>query len=285
MNRSRHILEKASEADVMKDPGEVVGLVPAAGRATRIAPLPCSKEIYPVGFRRQENGEVRPQVASHHLFEKFCRAGATRAYVILRDGKWDIPAYLGDGRIVRMALAYLVIAESLGPPDTLDRAYPFVANNSVAFGFPDMLFGPDDVFVRLLRKLRETAADVVLGLYAAHDVTEMDMVGIDGEGRVQSLVLKPQSSELRYTWVCAVWTPAFTQFMHLFLDEERAKTDSDQAAYRHIDAKGDLPLGAVIKAAVEQGLPVYGLAFPHDTYIDIGTPTRLLEAMRTVPLS
>jgi len=29
---------------------EVVGIIPASGRATRIAPLPCSKELYPVGF-------------------------------------------------------------------------------------------------------------------------------------------------------------------------------------------------------------------------------------------
>lgn len=268
-----------------KDPREVVGLVPAAGRAKRLAPLPCSKEIYPVGFKRQDNGEVRPQVVSQHLFEKFCRAGATRAFVIVRDGKWDIPAYFGDGRIVRLALAYLVISESLGPPDTLDRAYPFVANHSVAFGFPDMLFGPDDVFEQLLQRLRETEADVVLGLYAAHNVSEMDMVGLDGTGRVQSLVLKPLSTDLRYTWVCAVWTPAFTQFMRLFLEAERAKTVSDRDTYRHIDAQGDLPLGAVMKAAIEQGLSVYGLVFPQDSYLDIGTPSHLIEAMRPVPRS
>jgi len=28
----------------------VVGLVPATGRATRITPLPCSKELYPIGL-------------------------------------------------------------------------------------------------------------------------------------------------------------------------------------------------------------------------------------------
>jgi hypothetical protein len=34
---------------------------------------------------------------------------------------------------------------------------------------------------------------------------------------------------------------------------------------------------AVIKAAVEQGLPVCGLVFPRDTHIDIETPNDLLE--------
>jgi NDP-sugar pyrophosphorylase family protein len=267
---------------------EVVGLVPVAGRANRLSPLPCSKEIYPVGFTRQANGEPRPRVASHHLFQKFGRAGASRAYVILRNGKWDIPAYFGDGGIVGMAVAYVVIDGSLGPPDTLDRAYPFVANNSVAFGFPDILFGPDDVFEQLLRKLREERADVVLGLYVAHDTTQMDMIGIDADGRVQMFVLKPRRTELRYTWVCAVWTPAFTRFMHAFLDTERHKQHENlgtgavtTTAYAHIDAQGDLPLGAVMKAAVDEGLPVYGRLFPHETYIDIGTPNQLFEAMRS----
>ena len=79
----------------------VVGLVPAAGRARRLGLLPVSKELYPIGFTRDsETGDLRPTVASHHLFEKFRRAGVGSAYVILREGKWDIPAFLGEGQLV-----------------------------------------------------------------------------------------------------------------------------------------------------------------------------------------
>ena len=246
---------------------EVVGLVPAAGRAKRLMPLPCSKEVYPVGFTQLQSGEPRARVASDHLFEKFSRAGATRAYVILRDGKWDIPAYFRDGQTVGTALAYLVIEGSLGPPDTLDRAYPFVTSASIVFGFPDILFGPDDVFDRLLVRLHESNADVVLGLHVAHDVTQADMIGIDGEGRVQSFLLKPTFTDLGTTWVSAVWAPTFTEFMHLFMIQEKRRlheggeTTPAKNRYGRIDAQGDLPLGAVIKAAVEQGLKVYGLPF------------------------
>lgn len=267
---------------------EVVGLVPAAGKGKRIAPSPCSKELFPIGFRRDEqSGDLRPKVASHHLFEKFLTAGVTSAYVILREGKWDIPAYFGDGHIVGMHIAYLVITDSIGPPDTLDRAYPFVADKLVAFGFPDILFGPADVFERLLEQLRETNSAIVLGLYPAHDVRVSDMVDVDSEGRIHSIVLKPAATELRYTWVCAVWTPAFTHFMHAFLEYERAKGDPDKLAYRDIDPQGDLPVGAVIKAALENGLRLHGLIFPHDTFIDIGTPENLIEALRNskVPVS
>ena len=259
---------------------EVVGLVPAAGRGKRISPLPCSKELYPVGFYQDANGEDRPKVASHYLIEKFGKAGIAIAYVIVRDGKWDIPSYFGEGHSMGVKLAYIVISDSLGPPDTLDRAYPFVQNKSVAFGFPDIIFGPTDAIARLLRHLRTSGAEAVLGLYPAHDTRTMDMVDVGEDGRVHAMSLKPAFTHLRYSWLCAVWTPALTQFMHEFVAHEVAKGTRDKGGYREIDAQGDLPVGAVLKAAIEHGLRVDGLTFPHETYIDIGTPSSLSEAVR-----
>jgi dTDP-glucose pyrophosphorylase len=262
---------------------DVVGLVPAAGRGNRIAPLPCSKELYPIGFRRDEqSGQQRVKVASHHLFEKMRKAGVTTAYVILRDGKWDIPAYFGDGKMIGMRLAYLVVNDSRGPPDTLDRAFSFVNNRLVAFGFPDILFDHDDVFERLLTRLAETNADAVLGLYPAHDCRVMDMVDIDSDGRVRSIVLKPPSTDLRYTWLCAVWTPLFTGFMHEFVASALTDEGRDRIAQRSMDAQGDLPVGAVIAAAIERGLRIESVAFPDGTYIDIGTPGDLVRAVTTL---
>jgi glucose-1-phosphate thymidylyltransferase len=267
---------------VSKTGTEIVALIPAAGRAARIGPLPCSKEIYPVAFDRDEGGTLRPTVVSRHLFDKFRRAAVTRVYVILRDGKWDIPRYFGDGCLVGVHIAYLVVKDSLGPPDTLDHAYPFVAGHSVAFGFPDILFGPDDVFEQLLAHLGDRRADVVLGLYPAPDVTQVDMVDVDDHGRVRSIVLKPRSSHLRYTWICAVWTPAFTNLMHAFVNEERSRHRSQPRKYIDSDPQGDLPVGAVIKAAIDARLRVQGVTFPDQAFIDIGaSPNNLVEAVRT----
>ncbi len=33
---------------------EVIGLIPAGGQAKRLSPLPCSKELYPIGFERTD---------------------------------------------------------------------------------------------------------------------------------------------------------------------------------------------------------------------------------------
>lgn len=259
---------------------QVVGLVPAAGSGKRIAPLPCSKELFPIGFQRSEgNSEPRPKVVSHYLLEKFRVAGITTAYIVLREGKWDIPAYFGDGTMLDMHLAYVVISDSCGPPDTLDRAYPFVQNKLIAFGFPDILFTPDDVFGQLLQQQLSTNADMVLGLYPAHDHRLMDMIRVDARGRVTELVLKPGQTDLHYAWVCAVWAPTFTQFLHDFVPSDEARQYQREGGHQ-IDPQGDLPVGAVIQAAIRQGIRVDGVTFPMGTYIDIGTPGDLAKALR-----
>jgi glucose-1-phosphate thymidylyltransferase len=260
---------------------DVIGLVPAAGRGKRIAPLPCSKELYPIGFdRKGVDGEPRTKVVSEYLFEKFRTAHIKKAIVVIREGKWDIPAYFGDGKIVDMDLAYVVIAESCGPPDTIDRAHPFVAQKRIAFGFPDILFGPDDVFARLLQHQASRGCDVVLGLYPAHDTRLMDMIDLDDHGRVRAILLKPRKTDLKYAWICAVWAPTFTDFLHSFLASKKTRRSLRTLASKNIDPQGDLPVGLVIQAAVREGLHVEGLAFPQESYVDIGTPVDLLRAVR-----
>ncbi len=76
----------------------------------RITPLPCSKELYPIGFRRsgKDNG-LSPKAVCHYLLEKMHLAGITKAYIVLRNGKWDIPTYFGDGKMLDMHLAYLMM--------------------------------------------------------------------------------------------------------------------------------------------------------------------------------
>ena len=118
---------------------EIVGLIPAGGKGKRIAPLPCSKELYPVGFHNaHEELGLRPKVVSHYLLEKMRLAAVTNAYVILRKGKWDIPGYFSDGKMLEMNLAYLMMDLPFGVPYTLDQAYPFVKDSTVVFGFPDI---------------------------------------------------------------------------------------------------------------------------------------------------
>ena len=272
---------KADSGDLLQEHLEVVGLVPAAGSAKRLQPFPCSKEVYPVGFMPDEkSGTLRPKVAAQYLLEKFKAAGITKAFLVIKDGKWDIPNYFREGDLVGLSLAYIVIAGSLGPPDTLDRAHPFLAQKRVAFGFPDILFGPGDAYARLIKRQEETGADVVLGLHEIEDPRVWDMVDCDEAGLVREVVMKPVSTNLTHGWCCAVWTPAFTEFLHSFLRADETRRNLDRLASKANDPGGDLAVGIVLQAALKAGLSVQSVKFPGERYLDIGTPENLLKAVR-----
>lgn len=257
---------------------DVIGLLPAGGEARRLAPLPCSKELYPVGFRSVDEGRsLRPKVACHYLLEKMRAAGITRAYIVLRDGKWDIPSYLGDGKIVDMILAYLTIRRSPGVPYTLDQAYPFVQDAVVAFGFPDIIFHADDAFVRLLARQTATKADVVLGLFPTDQPHKWDMADLDADGRIRRIEIKPHETPLRYAWSIAVWTPAFSRFMHQYLAAlEIARRQENREEQREVIVSD------VITAALAEHVRVEGVVFPDATCLDIGTAEDLIKAVHHI---
>jgi glucose-1-phosphate thymidylyltransferase len=260
---------------------DVVGLIPAAGQARRLHPVPCSKELFPVGFVKDERtGALRPKVAAQYLLDKFHAAGITKTYLVIRDGKWDIPGYFREAEPPGMSLAYLVIPGSLGPPDTIDRAYPFIAQNRIAFGFPDILFGPDDAYRQLLRQQERTGADVVLGLHPIEDTRLWDMVDTEEDGRVCSIVMKPATTTLTFGWHFAVWTPVFSDFLHRFLRSDETKRDLGRLADRANDPGGDLAVGVVFQAALKFGLVIQSVKFPSDKCLDIGTPDNLAKAVR-----
>ena len=258
---------------------KVIGLLPAGGQATRISPLPASKELYPVGFRRvDEGGSLRPKVVSHYLLEKMQLAGIDQAYFVLRSGKWDIPAYFRDGTILKMNLGYLIMNLPFGVPYTLEQAYPFVQDSLVALGFPDILFEPEDAFVKLLARQATNQADVVLGLFPTNQPQKAGMVDFDETGLVRVIIEKPPQTDLRYMWGIAVWTPAFTQFMHEYLIEVEAnKVRSDVDS--NLPPQSELPIGDVIQASIYKGFRVEAEVFSQGSYLDIGTPDDLVRAV------
>lgn len=256
---------------------EIIGLLPAGGQATRISPLPLSKELYPIGFQRLGNKKnLRPKVVSQYLLEKMRLAGIQKAYFILRPGKWDIPAYFGDGEIISMNLGYLMMNLPYGVPFTLDQAYPFVREAIVALGFPDILFHPEDAFMQIVARQQASKADVVLGLFPTDKPQKAGMVDFNQTLRVHLVIEKPVESTLKYMWAIAVWTPKFTEFLHEYLDKLKSSSDLLQLP--------ELPIGNVIQAAITQGLRVEAEVFPTGTYLDIGTPDDLVTAIRQFSL-
>ncbi|MBE7220674.1 MAG: nucleotidyltransferase family protein, partial [Caulobacteraceae bacterium] len=65
------------------------GIVPAAGRGSRIQPLAFSKELLPVGSRL-DAGVERPCAVSEYLLDRMVAAGATKICFVISPGKSDI---------------------------------------------------------------------------------------------------------------------------------------------------------------------------------------------------
>ncbi len=252
--------------------------MPAAGEASRLSPLPCSKELYPVGFRSvNEGGSLRPKVVCHYLLESMRLASITKFYIIIRKGKWDLPGYLGDGKMLNLHLAYLMMDLPYGVPYTLDQAYPFVQDAIVAFGFPDIIFRPDDAFVQLLARQVKSNADIVLGLFKTNQPHKVDMVDIEPDGRIREIQIKPASTHFCYTWLIAVWTPVFTCFMHDYVTA-RGNIRNDKRSDASIAEEGELFIGDVIQSAIEHDMRVDSVVFSKGKYLDIGTPEDIAKA-------
>ncbi|PKV76165.1 nucleotidyltransferase family protein [Pontibacter ramchanderi] len=253
---------------------ETIGLIAAAGQATRLSPLPGSKELFPIGFEpHPETGEPHPKPVSKYLLELMREAGARQVYLVIRKGKWDIPQYYGDGSQLCMHLAYLIMNQPYGPPFSLDQAYTFAKDKTVVFGFPDILISPPDALKTMLAKLQATQADVVLGAFPVQQPHKWDMLEFGEDGAVKHIYPKPKQSKLRYGWALACWKPAFTEFMHQHLQQVLAWKNKPDKAF-------ELSVGAVIQAAIDNGLQVQSVCFDSGTSLDTGTPEDLQAAIR-----
>ncbi|MFL5378045.1 MAG: hypothetical protein ACJ787_09025, partial [Myxococcales bacterium] len=131
------------------------GVIPAAGRGSRIQPLAFSKELLPVGVRRQ-GGEERPRAVSEYLVDRMVRAGARKLCFVISPGKSDIVEYwggqVGEGDPVAgeggaAAICYAVQPRPAGLCDALFRALPFIGPEDDALvGLPDTVWFPVDGF-------------------------------------------------------------------------------------------------------------------------------------------
>ena len=157
------------------------------------------------------------KVVSQYLLQKFVNANVTRALIILREGKWDIPQYFGDGSKFGIELGYLMMGNPNGVPFTLDQAFSFVGNMKVAFGFPDILFTERYAFTSLIQYQEESRADMVLGLFPCGAVPQADCVDLSDDGKVQQIISQSSHTKVLPTWGIAVWTSQFTRFLHEYL--------------------------------------------------------------------
>ncbi len=237
---------------------EVVALLPAAGRARRLGLSEGSKEVLPL-----EESTTGSGTTLEWLLDALGAAGIGQALVVLRRGKWDVPARLSR-RTADPQVSYRVLDHSDSVPQTLAHGLQALPGRTVLLAFPDILYESPDLFRRAVE--RAAGADLVLGLFECRRPDKSDMVELDDAGTPRRIVIKQPDRGLRWSWGFAVWGPRFSALVQA----EAPQSQDAAGRERHI--------GHLVQQAIDQGYTVRAVTAPGAYFLDIGTPEDLARA-------
>ncbi|HEU5021867.1 MAG TPA: nucleotidyltransferase family protein [Bryobacteraceae bacterium] len=231
------------------------GIIPAAGKGSRIQPLAFSKELLPVGARNL-NGRPAPRAVSDYLIERLVLGGATRICFVISPGKSDILEYYG-GSAHGIPICYCVQPEPLGLCDAIFRAAPLIApGDSVLVGLPDTIWFPAGA----LSLLRSDALSFLL--FPVDKPEFFDAVVAEPDGRVREIQVKRPGATSNWIW------GAFGMPGSVFHDLLSLWTQ-----------RGDEYIGTLVNAWMESG----GEAWSEkggSAYFDVGAMEGYIAAVR-----
>jgi dTDP-glucose pyrophosphorylase len=224
------------------------GIVPAAGKGSRIQPLAFSKELLPVGSRL-DAGLERPCAVSEYLLERMVIAGADKICFVISPGKSDIMEYFGAS-YAGAAIAYVVQPHAAGLCDALFRAAPLVnPNESIVVGLPDTIWFPDHALARL-------ADDrLSLLLFPVQNPEVFDAVSTERDGRVQTIEVKAARPRSHWIWGAFKMPGNVLHMLHRLWRDRNEK---------------DEYFGTLVNAYLASGGVAHGVRAGTD-YVDVGT--------------
>lgn len=219
------------------------GIVPAAGRGSRIQPLGFSKELLPVGSR----GE-RPRAVSEHLLERMVLGGADKICFVISPGKSDILEYFG-GAYGPASIAYVVQPRPAGLCDAIFRALPLVApDEPVVVGLPDTVWFPETA----LASLPDGPSFL---LFPVERPELFDAVVLDDRQRVREIQVKAAAPASNWVWGAFRMPGRILAELHGLWRERRCR---------------DEYVGTLVNAWLAQGGEAVGVKAGH-SYVDVGT--------------
>ena len=238
------------------------GIIPAAGRGSRMQPLAFSKELLPVGTRAEtRNGQTaeRPRAVSEYLLERMIRAGATHLCFVISPGKSDILEYYGAA-FEGVPIVYVVQPAPAGLCDAVFCAASLVGarDDEVLLGLPDTVWFPEDGLLLLPR------GQLAFLLFPVREPQFFDAVVLGSDGAVERIDVKQPAPGSSLVWG-AVRMPAgvFHALRALWCEP----------------ARRDEYLGTLVNAWLARGGRAVGVA-AGTRYVDTGTPHGFREALR-----
>ncbi|XXT66272.1 sugar phosphate nucleotidyltransferase [Sorangium sp. So ce693] len=183
------------------------GVIPAAGLGSRIQPLAFSKELLPVGTRRDGDVE-RPRAVSEYLIDRMVLAGATRLCMVISPGKSDIVEYYGAS-VGPAHICYVVQPAAAGLCDAIFRSLPWIRpEEDVLVGLPDTVWFPEHGLCSL------GGGGLSFLLFPVEHPELFDAVVTDEEGRVLEIQVKQRGARSRWVWGAFRLTGAVMQELH-----------------------------------------------------------------------
>jgi glucose-1-phosphate thymidylyltransferase len=165
----------------------VVGVIPAAGFATRLQPLAGSKEMLDVGGR--------PVV--DYVVERMRSASADEIRVVTRRDKTDVVEHARELGLTTVEAEPATLADSiLAGVDDLAR------DDVVLLGFPDSIWEPPSGYTALREELT-AGVDVALAVFRSAEPERGDVVELEGD-RVLAVHVKPADPPGDLIWGAAV---------------------------------------------------------------------------------
>lgn len=233
------------------------GIIPAAGRGSRIQPLAFSKELLPLGSRIDGQME-RPRAVSEYLVERLTLAGASRVCFVIAPGKSDILEYYG-GEAYSAAICYAVQPQPLGLCDAIFRALPLIhPSETVMVGLPDTLWFPENA----LKELPDDRLSFLLFPVTRPEL--FDVVETDDAGRVTEIQVKRIGANSPWVWgAFKMPAPVLSELFDLW----RQRQCRDEY------------IGTLVNAYLERGGSASGVR-AGSRYVDVGTLEGYREATR-----
>lgn len=223
------------------------GIVPAAGRGSRIQPLAFSKELLPVGSRLDQ-GIERPCAVSEYLMERMIRGGADKLCFVISPGKSDILDYYGAA-YGGASIAYVVQPGAAGLCDAIFRALPLVADDEpVIVGLPDTVWFPADA----LALLPDDALSFLL--FPVERPEFFDAVVLDGD-TVREIQVKRADATSPWIWGAFKMPGRTLRDLH--------------GLWQRRDGRDEY-IGTLVNAYLAEGGRALGLRAGR-SYVDVGT--------------
>ena len=224
------------------------GIVPAAGRGSRIQPLGFSKELLPVGSR-SENGCERPRAVSEYLLERMVIGGAEKICFVISPDKTDILEYFGP-QFGPARMAYVVQPRPSGLCDAIFRADVLIGPEEVVvIGLPDTVWFPEDA----LSQLPDDRLSFLL--FRVQRPQLFDAVVLEADGRVREIQVKRPDATSSWIWGAFKMPAAvFHELRRLWLERESR----------------DQYIGTLVNAYLAAGGAALGIR-AGTAYADVGT--------------